>query len=349
MAYNVLVLGPGKRTLGGITSVIRAYNSFSIWNKYRCIWIETHIDANIFIKFSYFIRSLFKFMVFFPKCTIVHIHFSEPKSLMRKTIFFIISKMFNKSVVAHFHSFSAETTLKGPYQVFYKFIFNMSDHVIVLSNYWANEIKRTLKCDEKISIIHNPCVKNRFSCKKKKNVKYILYAGTLNQRKGFMDLIKAFSLIYSNNKDWYLYLAGNGDTNKAIKYSCSLGISDRVKVLGWVNGAKKDIVYAEASIFCLPSYAEGFPVSILDAIAVSLPIITTPVGGIPDVLINNVNSLLFEPGNINELSFLLNKLIADENLYKKLSKESLKLSNTLFSEITIQNSIENIYRKYLTF
>lgn len=72
--------------------------------------------------------------------------------------------------------------------------------------------------------------------------------------------------------------------------------------LGWVSGEAKDNAFKEAMIFCLPSYAEGFPMSVLDAWSYGLPVITTPVGGIPDVAQDGVNMLLFNPGDIDMLA-----------------------------------------------
>ena len=73
----------------------------------------------------------------------------------------------------------------------------------------------------------------------------------------------------------------------------SLGVADRVDFLGWVAGANKDRAFRQVSIFCLPSYAEGFPMAVLDAWAYALPVAATPVGGLPDIVSDGEDLMLF--------------------------------------------------------
>ena len=120
---------------------------------------------------------------------------------------------------------------------------------------------------------------------------------------------------------------------------------DKCEFLGWVRGEKKDKVFREASIFCLPSYAEGFPMAVLDAWAYGLPVITTPVGGIPDVAKNGENLLLFNPGDIDALAGCLDKMIADKNLRDNIANESIIFANTTFNIDTINNQIGNMYQE----
>jgi len=83
--------------------------------------------------------------------------------------------------------------------------------------------------------------------------------------------------------------------------------------------------------------------SVLDALAYGLPMVTTPVGGLPDVLVHEKNSMVFEPGNINTLAEHLETLILNESLRKKLSKASLELSNEQFNIKTITQQLSVLY------
>lgn len=173
--------------------------------------------------------------------------------------------------------------------------------------------------------------------------KIILYAGTINDRKGYADLIKAFAIIAMKYPDWKVIFAGNGEIEAGQSLSKSLGIKNHVKFAGWVSGEKKDYLFRKASIFCLPSYAEGFPMAVLDAWAYGLPVITTPVGGIPDVAIDGVNMLLFSPGDIQKLSENIERLITDETLRNKISRASIEFANGKFNINTINRQLGNIY------
>lgn len=88
-------------------------------------------------------------------------------------------------------------------------------------------------------------------------------------------------------------------------------------------------VFQESSIFCLPSYAEGFPMAVLDAWAYGLPVITTPVGGIPDVAQDGKNMMLFMPGDTNTLAAKMDMMIRDVSLRNAIREESVKLSQTI--------------------
>lgn len=105
--------------------------------------------------------------------------------------------------------------------------------------------------------------------------------------------------------------------------------------MGWVDGMEKEKVFKESTIFCLPSYAEGFPMAILDAWSYELPVITTPVGGIPDIAIDGDNMLLFTPGNIRQLAEKMKNMIEDVKLRNDIVKESIKFSKTFLTLWTL--------------
>jgi len=173
--------------------------------------------------------------------------------------------------------------------------------------------------------------------------KIILYAGTVNVRKGYADLIRAFAKIAPRFPDWEVVFAGNGEIEEGKALARSLSVGKQIVFAGWVNGEKKDNLFRKACIFCLPSYAEGFPMAVLDAWAYGLPVITTPVGGIPDVAIDGENMLLFNPGDIKKLSENIELLITDEALRNKISRASIEFAIGKFNIDTINRQLGEIY------
>ena len=83
--------------------------------------------------------------------------------------------------------------------------------------------------------------------------------------------------------------------------------------------------------------------AVLDAWANGLPVITTPVGGLPDVLIPGINALVFEPGDTIRLAELLNELIIDNVLRQRISEEAIKLSQETFSIASITKQLNELY------
>lgn len=339
---KVLVVATSRKTRGGITSVIKAYENNALWEKYHCKWIETHRDGSLLIKLIYLVKGFVEYTIFLPFYDIVHLHTSEPPSAFRKSVFFMpLAKMFRKKIIVHFHSFSVDTTIKSKFKTFYHFLFCHADYVLVLSKYWKDEIERTFGCGGNVKVLYNPCTAE-ISTKQYNVQKQILYAGTLNARKGYKDLIKAFAKIAERHRDWSIVFAGNGEIEQAKSLAVSSGIGAQTLFLGWVRDDEKDKAFKECSIFCLPSYAEGFPMGVLDAWAYGKPVITTPVGGIPDVAVNNKNCLLFESGDVDMLAAAMENLISNEKLKKDLEKESAILSKR-FSINTISDTLNNIY------
>ncbi len=343
---RVLVVATSQNTRGGITAVIKAHKNGAQWKEFQCKWIPTHIDKNTIAKVAILVWGFIKYLFLLPGADLVHIHFSEPTSAKRKVLFLRLAKKMGKKVIVHFHSFSPDTTINSQYSSRYKELFCKADVVVVLSNYWKKVVNEKFHLGNKIRVIYNPCPFLMYS-KKYEKTNSILYAGTLNRRKGYEDLIKAFAMIAPMHTDWKVIFAGNGEIDNASQIANKLGVSSQVSFIGWVNGADKDKAYKEAKVFCLPSYAEGFPMAVLDAWAYGLPVVTTPVGGIPDIANDRENLLLFSPGNIEQLSNCLDDIISNEELRNKLAAESYNFAMTTFNINTINMQIGELYKEVL--
>lgn len=343
---KVIVVATSHKTRGGITSVIKAHQKGEQWNKYHCKWIETHIDKSFLWKLMYLIKGWLKFIFLLPFYDLIHFHTSEPSSAIRKCFFLPFAKLLRKKIIVHFHAFSPETTINSKYKFFYNYLFNSADCVIVLSNLWKQYVNDTFNLGEKVKIIYNPCTTEILGNKYPKK-KQILYAGTINTRKGYYDMIRAFATIAHEYPEWSIVFAGNGEIEKGKNIAKELNIISQTVFLGWISGKEKDEVFKESSIFCLPSYAEGFPMAVLDAWAYGLPVITTPVGGIPDIGIDNDNILLFNAGDIKGLATKMKLIIDDTTLYKHIQEESIRLSKTTFNIDTINRQIGDLYNNLL--
>ena len=348
--HRVLVIAPSRKTRGGITAVVNAYSQTQLWENWNCYWIETHIDRGALLKLGYFLKGFFLFLIKLPRYQVVHIHFSEPVSAIRKSFFFVVAYIFRKKIIVHFHSFSPDTTIKSKYRWLYKFLFTKADKAVVLSQFWSKEVKNEF--GEKVNpvIIYNPSLNVSAGPGRKQNhaSKYILFAGTLNERKGFKDLIKAFSLIASKYPGWKIIFAGNGEIDSGKVLSKELHIEQQVEFAGWIAGNEKEETFINASVFCLPSYAEGFPMSVLDAMSYSLPVIATPVGGITDVFKDEYHLLIFKPGNINELADKLQRLIDSDDLKNRLVTNSSIVVKENFALSKVVEKVNDLYQSLVS-
>ena len=340
---KVLFVATSPKTRGGISAVIHHYQSNALWNDYHCIWIGNHIDRGAAWKIYYFLKGLARYIYYLPGADIVHFHFSNP---IRELFFLFPAKLLNKKIISHFHANSVEETLDSRKKRLYQYFFRKSNCIIVLSEYWEKQVRKLVNDSKRVEILYNPCSKVSSSSVTRKE-KTVLFAGTLIHRKGYETLIRAFAKAHPDCPDWNLELAGNGEIEKARSISEELGIASHVIFLGWISGNKKHDTFDKASVFCLPSYAEGFPMAVLDAFSYGLPVITTPVGGIPDVAEDGENMLLFQPGDIDQLSALIIRITSDEALRDRLSKASLRLAEEVFSVDTVCKKLRAIYDSLL--
>lgn len=339
---KVLVVSPSRKTLGGITAVVNLYEQSSMWKKYHCRWIGTYRNGSKILKVLYVTRAISQYIFLLPFYNIVHIHFSLKSSALRKLSFFILAKLCNKKTIIHLHCGSQINEI---WSTIYQYMFIHCDCGIVLAENIKTTIEQHIGKSDKIHVVYNPCPKVSNTTNYNKQ-NYILFSGRIKEGKGYMDFIRAFSMISQNYPSWKIVLAGNGEIDQARLLAQELGISKQVLLPGWVNGEMKHKFFSEAEALCLPSYAEGFPMAVLDACAYSLPIITTPVGGIPDIAIDNVNMLLFNPpGNVELLSRCLERVMSDHSLRERLAKEAKYLADTKFNINTIVNQIGDIYEE----
>jgi len=322
---KVLIIATSRYTRGGITSVVKAHESGYQWEKYHCKWIQSHRDGGKVRKLWYLLASICEYLCLLPFYDIVHIHVGVRNSVRRKLIFAKIGKLFRKKVIVHFHPASERHLVDPKYINQFKSLFDLSDLMIVLAPYWMSVIKNTFPDrDYKMDYLYNPCPKVQRDFSKRENV--ILFAGTLIERKGYNRLLQAFSKISSKYPDWRLEFAGNGAIEKAKGIQQELGIPEnQVAFLGWVSGSEKIETFQRASIYCLPSNGEGFPMGVLDAIAYGIPVVTTPVGDdVAMVHCNNCTSDINAWANIfKQYSEAIGAPVDTDKLYTTLFTAAL--------------------------
>lgn len=336
---KVLVVSTSRKTRGGITAVLKLYEQSKMWRDYHCHWIGTHRDGNSVRKVWYYARACVQYIALLPFYNIVHFHFSLPTTAKRKYPLFKLARLLGKKTILHLHCGSQIDSIWNDK---YQYMFEHCDCGILLSESLKSKVEEYIGKSDKLKVIYNPCpIITENEQYIKKNI--ILFSGTLYEGKGYKDLIKAFAKIAHKHPEWKIVLAGNGEMQQARELAKECDIEDQVVLLGWVSGIQKHKAFSEAKALCLPSYAEGFPMAVLDAWAYGLPVITTPVGGIPDVADDGKNMLLFNPGDIDTLSNKLDMIISNESLRLRLSEGSEKMAREKFSLGVISNQVGDIY------
>jgi glycosyltransferase involved in cell wall biosynthesis len=140
-------------------------------------------------------------------------------------------------------------------------------------------------------------------------------------------------------------LAGPGEPDRAA--SAAIEAWPGARWLGWIEGEKLRGLYAESSIFVLSSTSEGMPMALLEAMSRGMAIAATAVGGVPEVLEDEVEGLLVSPGDIVALADALARLAADRDLRERLGRAARDRAAAIGPEGAAK-SFDAIYRALLS-
>ncbi len=344
---NVVMFGPCLSEKGGMGTVqkhiVRSVTQ-DIKIKHIATWTGSKNTIVIFLKgLLLFIYKLLRNQV-----DLIHIHVSERGSFLRKSIIATVAFIFSKPVIMHTHGCEFHIfydSLPIPLKYLLNKVLQNCACVIVLSESWKQLYQE--KCGlspNKVLVRYNPVVTPEIIPSKVNSEKIVfLILGKVNERKGVFDLLHALSeLSPETRKNVELIIAGSGEVDKAIALTKTLDIESLVRFTGWVNYQVRDQLLAEADVFVLPSYNEGLPMALLEAMAWKIPVITTPVGGIPEVIEHNQTGFLVEPGNIKAITASMLSLIEDESLRDKFGKAAYEKASLL----DIKNYSKEIHNLY---
>ena len=248
--------------------------------------------------------------------TIVHIHFASRGSTLRKCILASMVIRARRPLILHAHGAGFDQFHRGlpsPVRRLVNRTLQQASVLITLSSQWRDfYVQECEVSPSQVVVLPNPVrVPARIPDRAGRAQVQFLHLGRLGRRKGGYDLVNAFAALpEAMRARSTLVLAGDGDVEEIRKRAAPLG--NRVRVLSWIDSHERDRLLAESDVFVLPSYAEGVPMSLLEAMAAGLPCITTPVGGIPDVFTHGVEGLLVPPGDSGQLRAAMSTFIGDE-------------------------------------
>lgn len=323
---------------GGIAQVLYNYDKY-IYCNYRCL--VNSKEGNKLCKISIILFSIIR-MFFILLCSnveIVHIHTASYNSFIRSSYFVRLAKKFHRKVVLHVHGGG----FKDYYNTkpdFVTSILNQCDSIITLTQSWKDFFQKITTC-RNIEIVNNIVSPPVFvDMEKDTTKKHLLFLGLITEQKGIYDLLDVIAKnkhIFENKM--VLHIGGNGEVKRLTDIIENKGLQNIVIYEGWVSGDRKVELFNYVDAFVLPSYIEGLPVSILEAMSYGLTVITTPVGGIPEILTEKTG-VFFKPGDKMMLADILCKYVNNE--YDGLGKQAQVLASNYYPE-AVEKQLIDVY------
>lgn len=342
---NVIFLGTEfNKGKGGVASVLREYSKIFP----NATFISTTASNGKLLNFLTLLIAVIKLpcILIVNRKAIVHIHGASYNSFKRKKLLYQIIRLFGNKVVYHihgaeFHDFFFKSTKKRQRKI--SNLINNVDCVICLSLQWKQFFLTNFE-PIKIEILPNiveepthlglPISKTTFD---------FLFLGHISERKGIWLLLSVVEQLKFELKGKFVfYIGGNGEVEKLKMKIKEKKLEGIIEFIGWVSDEKKIQYLNKADAFILPSYNEGLPISILEAMTYGLPIVSTKVGGIPEVLKDGINGFLIEPGNECQLSLIIKKVINDPVSFVSLGQNNSTLIQPYLPH-NVKNSLIKIY------
>jgi len=345
---NVLYISPSLTVKGGISSLVMSYLKSDLAEKYRLITVYSHVSGSKLAKSIQAIKGLVLIGINlgFRNIDIVHFHGGGCVSALRKYIYFRLVKLFDCKVIFHLHGGAFPQQYKNLSPLFQSLItkmFEQSDVVICLSEFFRKEILAIAPNATVIVQMNSVVLPQRMGLHEQQDEIRILYLGLINEKKGIFDLIPVISKICEEIGNIRLIVGGVGEVERMCQEIGHHGISDHVEYQGWLEPEDRDNLLSTVDILVLPSYIEGMPMTILEAMSFGIPVVSTRVGGVPDIVIDGETGFLIEPGNLEQLHNKLSILAQDYALRRKLG---LKGRSAIEERHTIDVSIRRIEAIY---
>jgi glycosyltransferase involved in cell wall biosynthesis len=347
---RIVMVGTHLETMGGISSVVGVYQDAGLFERHPIEYLVSHRDGGSFLKARTALRAWSRLMGLLVgrKVELLHVHMSHRASCWRKLCFLWPAIAMGVPVIIHLHGsefaefFDRECSPRR--QRLIRSTFDRAARVIVLSESWRRWV-RGMCGNPQVITLHNPVSVPPATPESapERQAGSMLFLGRLGRRKGTYDLLDALGQIDGQGNALQLWLCGDGEVEACREAAAKLGIADKVQFLGWVRGDEKEQLLKTASVYVLPSYREGLPMSVLEAMAAGLPVVSTRIGGIPEAVTDGVEGFLIDAGDTAALTDRLQLLTSAPQQAARMGRAARARVEAEFSAHVIVPRLEAMY------
>ncbi|OGB04493.1 MAG: hypothetical protein A3E25_17940 [Burkholderiales bacterium RIFCSPHIGHO2_12_FULL_69_20] len=345
------MVGPGMDTPGGMTAVVRSYRDGGLFERAGAGYVSSYEGAAPWLQLRVMTKALLAMLSLLVRgrLRLLHVHSASRGSFWRKSVLCAVARLARIPYVFHLHSGEfPDWYAHQPawIQAWVRTTLRHASFVLCLTDSWPDRV-RAIEPLARIEILHNPVDVPVALATLRDTARSVLFMGRLREKKGVFDLLQAAAVVKAVVPDLALVLAGDEGEDKVRSMAAALGLSALVELPGWVDGPRKQALLDAADVYVLPSYFEGLPVGLLEAMASGVPVVATPVGGVPDLIADGVDGLLVPVGQPAELAAALQRLLQDSALRAALRKAAFYKVAAGYSTSVVVQRLEHLYDQAL--
>lgn len=323
---DVLVVGPAGRNSGGIAQFIadqrRAFPAGSLR-----VYDNDVPDGGGAVWFLASLVVSLTRLVVFPfrrRPDVVHVHTSHRFSFYLSSLYALLAVLvWRRPVILHVHGSSFDTfveSLTGVRRWYLSFVLGRCAAVVVLSSYWATALEEFLPC-ENLVIMPNAVHASRFEPCYREAQAHVVFISNLMPRKGVPELLTAIERLKVDPDvpGFRVTIAGDGPLADEVRALASR--FEEVSYVGFVSESRKRELVNDASVFVLPSRAEGLPIALLEGMAGGNAVVSTTVGSIPET-IGPEHGRLVPPNDADALTEALRSLVGNPETIRSMGRRN---------------------------
>ena len=278
-------------------------------------------------------------------------------SVLRDAVSVLIGYIHHKKIIVFFrgwHSYMVDLIDKHRFlRMLFKWVFKRADVFIVLSNDFKQKLldwgfKKNIYIES--TVVDNDLLNgyaHKGSIKKELNTINILFLARIEKDKGVFEVIEAYGNLKRKYPFIKLIIAGDGSCLEMVKKIVVQRNIKDIEFTGYVTGERKRDVFRKSDMYVFPSYGEGMPNSVLEAMAFGLPVITRPVGGLRDFFENGRMGFITESNEPLVIAGFIEKLILDPDTRERISQYNAAFAQEHFMASIVVKRIERIYKDVL--
>ena len=326
---NILIISPSldpEDNISGISSIVRLLVEYNDDVNY-IPFIQGKKDKDS-RSFKWLLKQLFTpfrllNLLFRTHIDIIHFNIGfEPLSLIRDLGIYWILKMFSYPILLHIHGGRYLTSKPQKYslKLVIAYFLRHADMILVLGCVEKKSLSKQYGIDmESIHVLANAVLSSPLTVSEKpyQSILSILYLGRVDKNKGLVEILKVMEGLENQGLNFCFYLCGVGPDKEWFVSECSKIIGNKLIDKGLIYGKEKQLILNLSHIFLLPSYFEGLPMALLESMNNLVVPVVSPVGSIPDVVVQGKNGFLIS--SPREIINVINNLNSNRDLLLELS------------------------------